>query len=136
MCVLSAKLIFPLICHAGRRGEYSKLQCVQAGQRLGRLGQKEKRGCCGLCERQSQVLDVYRSNLYEFTALTVLLPSDHIMLICGLYNPPNHSYRDLDLINYIISFVELVLNKHPEAAFVCGGNVNRFDMQEFKALSG
>lgn len=83
-----------------------------------------------------KVLDVYRSNLYEFIALTVLLPSDHIMLICGLYNPPTHNYRDLDLITYIISFVELVLNKHPEAAIVCGGDVNRLDMQEFKALSG
>lgn len=66
----------------------------------------------------------------------MLLPSDHIMLICGLYNPPKHGYRDLDLINYIISFVDLVLNKHPEAAIVCGGDVNRLDMQEFKALSG
>ena len=35
-----------------------------------------------------------------------------------------------------ISFVDLVLNKHPEAAIVCGGDVNRLDMQEFKALSG
>ena len=25
---------------------------------------------------------------------------------------------------------------HPEAAIVCGGDVNRLDMQEFKALSG
>ena len=102
---------------------------------MSRLGQKEKRGCCGLCERQLKVLDVYRSNLYEFIALTVLLPSDHIMLICGLYNPPKHSYRDIDLMNYIISFVGLV-NKHPEAAIVCGGDVNRLDMQQFKALSG
>ena len=39
-------------------------------------------------------------------------------------------------MNYIISFVDLVLNKHPEAAIVCGGDVNRLDMQQFKALSG
>ena len=39
-------------------------------------------------------------------------------------------------MNYVISFVDFVLNKHPEAAIVCGGDVNRLDMQEFKALSG
>ena len=83
-----------------------------------------------------KVLDVYRSNLYEFIALTVLLPSDHIMLICGLYNPTKHSYRYIDLMNYIIFFVDFVLNKHPEANIVCGGDVNRLDMQEFKALFG
>ena len=32
--------------------------------------------------------------------------------------------------------MDVVLNKHPEAAIVCGGDVNRLDMQEFKALSG
>ena len=98
---------------------------------------KRKKGGVAVYVRDSlKVLDVYRSNLYEFIALTVLLPSDHIMLICGLYNPPKHSYQDIDLMNYIISFVDFVLNKHPEAAIVCGGDVNRLDMQEFKALSG
>ena len=58
------------------------------------------------------------------------------MLICGLYNPTKHSYRYIDLMNYIIFFVDFVLNKHPEASIVCGGDVNRLDMQEFKALSG
>ena len=92
---------------------------------------KRKKGGVAVYVRDSlKVLDVYRSNLYEFIALTVLLPSDHIMLICGLSSyPRKHSYRDIDLMNYIISFVDLVLNKHPEAAIVCGGNVNRLDMQ-------
>ena len=51
------------------------------------------------------------------------------MLICGLYNPPKHSYQDTDLMNYIISFLDLVLNKHPEAAIVCGGDVNCLDIK-------
>ncbi|PFX14922.1 hypothetical protein AWC38_SpisGene20887 [Stylophora pistillata] len=89
---------------------------------------KRKKGDIAVYVRDIlKVLDGYRSNLYEFTALTVLLPSDHIMLICGLCNPPKHSYQD-----YIISFVDLVLNKHPEAAIVCGGDVNRLNMQELK----
>ena len=69
---------------------------------------KRKKGGVAVYVRDSlKVLDVYRSNLYEFIALTVLLLSDHIMLICGLYNPPKHSYRDIDLMNYIISFVDM-----------------------------
>ncbi|XP_073231902.1 uncharacterized protein [Porites lutea] len=52
------------------------------------------------------------------------------------YVSEKHSYRDINLMNYIISFVDYVLNKHPEAAIVCGGDENRLDMQEFKALCG
>ena len=83
-----------------------------------------------------KVLDVYRSRLYELICLTLLLPSGHRMLICGLYNPPKHKYRDADLMNYLISFVDSVLDKHPDTVIVCGGDVNRLDMQALKALSG
>ena len=100
------------------------------------LDKRKKGGVAVYVGDSLKVLDVYRSNLYEFIALTVLLPSDHIMLICGLYNPTKHSYRYIDLMNYIIFFVDFVLNKHPEANIVCGGDVNRLDMQEFKALFG
>ena len=99
------------------------------------LDKREKGGVADV-RYSLKVLDVYRSNLYEFIALTVLLPSDHIMLICGLYNPTKHSYRYIDLMNYIIFFVDFVLNKQPEANIVCGGDVNRLDIQEFKALFG
>ena len=61
------------------------------------LDNRKKGGVTVYVRDSLKVLDVYRSNLYEFVALTVLLPSYHIMLICGLYNPPNHSYRDIDL---------------------------------------
>ena len=58
------------------------------------------------------------------------------MLMCGIYNPPKHKYRDSGIMNYLISFVDSVLDKHPDAVIVCGGDVNRLDMQELKALSG
>ena len=61
------------------------------------LDKRNKGGVAVYVRDSLKVLDVYRSNLYEFVALTVLLPSYHIMLICGLYNPPNYSYRDIDL---------------------------------------
>ncbi|EDO40795.1 predicted protein [Nematostella vectensis] len=58
------------------------------------------------------------------------------MLICGFYNPPKHDYRDEDLMSYLISFVDSVLDKHPDTVVVCGGDLNRLDLQELKALSG
>ena len=39
-------------------------------------------------------------------------------------------------MNYLINFVDSVLDKHPEMAIVCGGDVNRLDTHELKALSG
>ena len=50
------------------------------------------------------------------------------MLICDLHNPAKNSYREIDLMNYIISFVDFVLSKHPEAALVCGGDANLLEM--------
>lgn len=129
MCVLSAKLIFPQICRTP-----SNYNVFRRDRGWAELDKRIKVSVAVYVRDSLKVLDVYRSNLYEFIALIVLLPSDHIMLVCGLYNPPRHSYRDLDLVN-CISFVDLVLNKHPEAVIVCGGDVNRLDMQE-KALSG
>ena len=72
-----------------------------------------KKGSVAIYVRDKlKVLDVYRSRLYELICLTVLLPSGLCMLICGLYNPPKHKYRDADLMNYLINFVDSVLDKH------------------------
>ena len=75
---------------------------------------KRKKGGVAIYARQSlKVLNIYRSSLYELISLTLLLPSGHHMLICGLYNPPKHNYLDLDLMNYVISHVDSVLDKYP-----------------------
>ena len=98
---------------------------------------KRKKGGVAIYVRDNlNVLDIYRSSLYEIICLTLLLPSGHRMLICGIYNPPKRKYHNLDIMNYLISFVDSVLDKHPDAVIVCGGDVNRLDMQELKALPG
>ena len=79
-----------------------------------------------------KVLDVYRSRLYELLSLTLFSR----MLICGLYNPPKHKYRDADLMNCFYSFVDSVLDKHTDTVVLCGGDINRLDAHELKALSG
>ena len=40
------------------------------------------------------------------------------MLISGLYNPPKHNYRDSELMSYIISIVDNVLDNHPNAVMI------------------
>lgn len=90
---------------------------------------KRKKGGVVVYVRDSfKVLDVYWFNLYEFIVLIVLLLFDYIMLICGLYNFFKYSYQDIDLMNYIIFFVDFVLNKYFEVVIVCGGDVNCLDM--------
>ena len=100
------------------------------------LDSRKKGGVAIYVRDNLKVLDVHCSRLYELICLTLLLPSGHCMLICGLYNPPKHKYRDVDLINYLINFVDSALDKHPDTVIVCGGDVNRLDRHEFKALSG
>ena len=39
-------------------------------------------------------------------------------------------------MSYLISFVDSVLDKYPDTVIVCVGDVNRWDTQELKALSG
>ncbi len=52
------------------------------------------------------VTDVYRSNLYELICITLILPSGHHMLICGLYHPPKPNYKERELIDYLINIVD------------------------------
>ena len=70
-----------------------------------------------------KVLDVYRSRLFQLLGLTLFFR----MLICGVYNPPKHNYRDADLMNYLYSFVDSVLDKHPDTVVLCGDDINRLD---------
>lgn len=75
---------------------------------------KKKKGGIAVCVQNNlKCLDIYHSKLCELICLTLLLPSGHCMLICGLYNPPKHSYCDHDLC-YLINFVDSVLGKHPD----------------------
>ena len=102
----------------------------------GDLDKRKKGGVAIYVRNNLKVLDIYRSSLYELICTTLLLPSGHRMLISGLYNPPKHNYRDSELMSYIISIVDNVLDNHPNAVMICGGDLNRLDLQEFKALSG
>ena len=81
-------------------------------QGLGKFGYSRKKGGVAIYVRPDnlKVLDVYRSRLFQLLGLTLFFR----MLICGVHNPTKHKYRDADLMNYLYSFVDSVLDKHPD----------------------
>ena len=68
------------------------------------------------------VLDVYQSTEYEVICLTLLLPTGHRFLLCGVYNLPIHSYNEGDLKNHLLSFVDQTMDSPPGTVAVCGGD--------------
>ena len=81
---------------------------------------RNKGGVAIYLRHNIKVLEIYRSSLYELICLTLLLPSGHHMLVCGLYHPPKNNYQACDLMNYLVGYVDYVLNKHPDTVVVCG----------------
>ena len=71
------------------------------------------------------MLDVYCSTDYEVICVTLLLPMGHRFLVCGVYNPPKHSYNEGDLMNHLLSFVDQTMDSHPGTVVVCGGDLNQ-----------
>ena len=98
--------------------------------------QEENGGIAIYVRKNLKVLDIYRSSLYVLICVTLLLPSGHRFLICGLYNPPKHQYCEQDLIDCIISLMDNELERHPDSVLLCGGDVNCLNMHKFQALSG
>ena len=82
------------------------------------------------------VLDVYRSTDYEVICVTLLLPTGHRFLICGVYNPPKPSYNEGDLMNHLLSFVDQTMDSHPGTVVVCGGDLNQLNIKQFEQLTG
>lgn len=61
--------------------------------------------CKGIFARSNlDVIDCYRSELYELLCLTFKLPSGHLPLVCGVYHPPQPTYRPSDFLQIPCSF--------------------------------
>ena len=58
------------------------------------------------------------------------------MLVCGVYHPPKYNYKELDLISYIIELADNALDSYPDTVIVCGGDVNKMDLNQLQQLSG
>mgnify|MGYP001794103665 FL=1 len=58
------------------------------------------------------------------------------MLLCGVYNPPKPKYVQDDLIDYVTDIVDDFLETYPDGLVVCGGDLNRLDLDKLSTLSG
>ena len=70
------------------------------------------------------VVDIYKSELYELTCLTMRLPSRHMLFVCGTYHSPKPTYASNDFMQYLINIVDNALEKQPGMAIVIGGDLN------------
>ena len=101
-----------------------------------RKDMRNKGGVAIYIRKTLTVLDVYRSTNYEVICVTLLLPTGHRFLICGVYNPPKHSYNEGDLMNHLLSFVDQTMDSHPGTVVVCGGDLNQLNIKQFEQLTG
>ena len=97
---------------------------------------RNKGGVANYIRKTLTVLDVYRSTDYEIICVTLLLPKGHRFLLCGVYNPPKHSYNEGDLMNHLLSFVDQTMDSHPGTVVVCGRDLNQLNIKQFEQLTG
>ena len=97
---------------------------------------REKGGVAIYVRKNVKVKSVSRSELFESISLEIELPSGHHMLMCGIYHPPRSKYQEDDLIEYIMDIVDQFLECHPSGLVLCGGDLNRLDLEKLSNLSG
>ena len=82
------------------------------------------------------VVDIYKSEQYELICLTLRLPSQHMLFVCGTYHPPKPTYTANDFMQYLINIVDNALEKQPGMAIVIGGDVNQLKISELCLMTG
>ena len=75
-----------------------------------------------------KVLNVNRANSFQMLIVELLLLSGHHILIIGLYHPPSFKYDEGNLIDTIINRCDTFLDMHPHGVVLCGGDLNRLDL--------
>ena len=73
---------------------------------------------------------------FECIYITMQLPSDHKMMICGQYHPPKPRYIEDDLISYLTDISDLFLDGSPDGTVLIGGDLNNRNLDKLSALSG
>ena len=58
------------------------------------------------------------------------------MLIIGLYHPLSFRYDEGDLIDTVIDRCDTFIDMHPNGVVVCGGDLNRLDLDCLSTSSG
>ena len=100
------------------------------------MDKRAKGGIAIYVRKNLDIVDVYRSSLYELIYLVVRLPSGHMLVVCGFYHPPRPTYQVKDLMIYLVDFMDNILDKFPGGVIVPGGDVNRLDPDELCSMTG
>ena len=58
------------------------------------------------------VVDIYKSKLYELICLTLRLPSGHMLFVCGVYHPPRPTYPSKEFMQYLINIMIMHLKNN------------------------
>ena len=82
------------------------------------------------------VVKVHIASDYEVIRTTICLPSGHHLLACGVYNPPKHNYTEEKIMSYIVNFADNVLDNLPGTVVVCGGDLNKLNVERLEEISG
>ena len=98
---------------------------------------KRSKGGVAIYARSNiKVTGIIRSQKFECLCLHIDLPSGHKMLICGVYHPPITTYTDAEFIDYFTNITDDFLESNPNGLIVCGGDLNRLDLEKLTAVSG
>ena len=98
------------------------------------LDKRSKGGIAIYARSNLNIIDVYRSKLYELLYVILKLPSGHLLLTCGIYHPPKLTYQPADFLQYLTHLMDNALDQHPGLTIVAGGDVNRLDTNELIVL--
>ena len=98
------------------------------------LDKRSKGGIAIYARSNLNIIDVYRSKLYELLYVILKLPSGHLLLTCGIYHPPKPTYQPADFLQYLTHLMDNALDQHPGLTIVAGGDVNRLDTNELIVL--
>ena len=100
------------------------------------LDKRSKGGIAIYARSNLNIIDVYRSKLYELLYVILKLPSGHLLLTCGIYHPPKPTYQPADFLQYLTHLMDNALDQHPGLTMVAGGDVNRLDTNELIVMTG
>ena len=95
------------------------------------MDKRAKGGIAIYVRKNLDIVDVYRSSLYELIYLVVRLPSGHMLVVCGFYHPPRPTYQVKDLMIYLVDLMDNILDKFPGGVIVAGGDVNWLDLMNY-----
>ena len=100
------------------------------------MDKRAKGGIAIYVRKNVDIVDIYRSSLYELIYLVVRLPSGHMLVVCGFYHPPRPTYQVKDLMIYLVDLMDNILDKFPGGVIVAAGDVNRLDPDELCSMTG